>query len=467
MSNISNDNICFNNIFLHLNSLPPNINLLDNFNLIQYRGIVIPRIHLAQNNSKLFEKSEIPQNNKLESNIVNKNKEDFDKSFMNEDNNESNTITKEKNKDYNKTVNNSNFYLKKNNYLFIKNNYYLINKNFNYDENNILLNEKINTQLIPPKSFISIIIDNKEQKDNINKNKNFIFESVNNIILNNLDKLSNDNYINNYNNKILFYKFINNIRNQKLIDLNILNIKTTSYETFDNPKLKKEKFLFTVHSEFNEENNKNHSRRGRKLKNEQRYSRRVHSASDYDNILRKIQVHFLNFITNYANDVIKLFINDKKVPTFKSLDYKIKKTVNYQYFEELKLKPISEILILKISPKMKKHDENENIKVYDTICKRCPYFYGFFQKNYLSLFKEYYYNKRFEVNGREIQLSLRTKTFSDLLKKNIHHKERLIFVANNYFLNNNRSLQNKKPNFKTNIPFTKRSDKIKIKVNMY
>ena len=101
-------------------------------------------------------------------------------------------------------------------------------------------------------------------------------------------------------------------------------------------------------------------RRKEKIKN-----KKIHTASDDDNILRKIQVHFLSFVTNYINDIIKKFISDKKVPLFKNIDYKIKKLVNHKFIEELKSKNIAELLQLRPSPKMKIHDEyvNKNILI--------------------------------------------------------------------------------------------------------
>ena len=51
-----------------------------------------------------------------------------------------------------------------------------------------------------------------------------------------------------------------------------------------------------------------------------------HTASDDDNILRKIQVQFISFIINYSNDVVSSFVDDyKNNPCFKDVDYEQKK----------------------------------------------------------------------------------------------------------------------------------------------
>jgi len=100
---------------------------------------------------------------------------------------------------------------------------------------------------------------------------------------------------------------------------------------------------------------------------------------------------------------------------------------------------------------MKKHDGSVNKIIYNTIYKKYPIIHEYMERNYLTLFKEYYNNKNktFEVNGQSIQLSIRTKTFSDLTTKNYKYKEKLKYVAINYFLNCYKRI--KKPNFKTHI----------------
>ena len=101
------------------------------------------------------------------------------------------------------------------------------------------------------------------------------------------------------------------------------------------------------------------------------------------------------------------------------MDYKIKKTVNHKFVEELKSKDIGEILQLKVSPKMKKFDGSVNKVIYETIYNKYPIIHSYMNKSYLSLFKEYYnsVDKNFVVNGQTIHLSTRTKIFCDLVKK--------------------------------------------------
>jgi hypothetical protein len=448
MSNNSNNINIFNNtIFLPI-PLPPFMNTFNNFGSIQYKGKAVPRINLESNN---FQKNFFPtENDSNTSNQISENLND-DIEILIESNDKDYFFTPEsKDKTHIKA--------KKNFKNFSKNN----NKNFEQNINE-LFSKTINNVIIPPKSFISIIEDKDEEIENndYNNNKYNVYENINSIVINNLDKLLNDSHCFIIDNNYIMPNKTDIIENPNFLqfvnythfNINHLNGKKTPQTTpLLLTKKRKEKNLFTVSSSNNKEITKNQSKRGRKLKKENgnRY-RRVHGASDYDNILRKIQVHYLNFIINYVNDVVKVLIDDKKVPTFKSLDYKIKKIVNFQYFEDMKSKPISEILQLKISPKIKVYDKEENKNIFKQICSICPFFSEFCKQNYLSLFKEYYGKEKFEVKGMEIKLSMRTKTFSDLIRKNYNYKERLQFVAQNYFINNSR-----KPTFKTNAQLNKK-----------
>ena len=73
-----------------------------------------------------------------------------------------------------------------------------------------------------------------------------------------------------------------------------------------------------------------------------------------------------------------------------------------------------------------------------------PFFVDFSKKSYLNLFNEYYYNnnKNFELNGKKINLSLKTETFNDLITKYDKLKDKLKYVAIKYFINpNNKCLK--------------------------
>ena len=93
------------------------------------------------------------------------------------------------------------------------------------------------------------------------------------------------------------------------------------------------------------------------------------------------------------------------------------------------------------SPKMKMHDISVNKNIYEKVCKLCPFIQEFLQQDFISLFKEYYNNKSriYNLNGREITFSDRTKTFIDLINKNYAYKEKIKFIALNYFLEDDKA----------------------------
>ena len=105
-------------------------------------------------------------------------------------------------------------------------------------------------------------------------------------------------------------------------------IKSDNSPIFLSPNLNKQVFLSSL--EKAKTLNEKKRFRGRKGIQDNNLDKRIHSASDDDNVLRKIQVHYLTFLVNFTNDVIKTFIEDKNVPQFKNLDYKIKKIVKHK-----------------------------------------------------------------------------------------------------------------------------------------
>ena len=178
--------------------------------------------------------------------------------------------------------------------------------------------------------------------------------------------------------------------------------------------------------------------------------RKIHNGGDIDNILRKIQVHFLTFLVNFSNDVINAVIkadNEEDVPKFRELDYKIKKDIKYNNLELLKRKTIGDILKLNVTSKYKTKDININKYSYNKICAMCPSIKKYFNKNYLEIFKEYYYidNKNFvEIDRNIITLSGNFKTFIDLIHKHIKYKDRLESCAINYFLDSHKKFKKSK-----------------------
>lgn len=449
--NVLNNEKYNNGLFFLFEPLPKNANLLDNFGTLQYNGIRIPRIPLNEKNSlNLGQLIDIPQlNEKKNENetpkdiyIPIKQDEDIDDDMSSKDRPNMNPL--KSNQSTNKTSLFEEGFFDKS---------IEINKNENLLDG-ILFKEEKNNSLIPPERFISLFNDIYD--DDINM-KDTNYNTINNIILNNLYEIklliSNDIYkTKNYmiqpkNNCIeteypyLPYYYIEpNIRTFYSSYINKINSSNKCIK----PLFKVKAHSLADNEEIPKITSVLRTKRGRK---EKKCNKKIHHAYDDDNILRKIQVHFLSFLTNYTNDVIRTFGNNRKVPYFRNIDYEIKKTVNHRYVEKLKSLCIAELLQLRVSPKMKNHDESVNKEIYQTVITSFPFMYGFLQRSYLSLFKEYFYNKNkiFIVNGKLISLSIKTKTFNDLINKNYAYREKLTSIAINFFLNHYKRY--KKPNF--------------------
>ena len=466
INNKNQFNISYTDIFCSFGPIPESLNLLDKIELIQYNGIRIPRIPLGKNYTlnldsllyDTFQYLDIYNSNNNSYNKYDENKynsmnkacnfEKKDGSFILVDNHKEDKINEYKN---------NNIDIR---YLSSKRNIHQTK----FCLNDIIIeDDKNRINLKPPNKFI-LILENEKSQNDINY--------INNIILNNI------NYINLLNNNNLFSSLIIKKPRNKIIRLennsnkndnynkylqqppnNIYNIHPESFSylcsssiNINSNKQSKSKYIFKVNTspyrdEILQDNNLLIKKRGRKQTKLKKENQRIHSAKDDDNILRKIQVHYLSFVTNFTNDIIRVFIINNNVPFFKNIDYKLKKTVKHKYIEELKNKSIGEILQLKASPKLKVHDDSVNKNIYNKVCSLCPFMKIFLQRSYVSLFKEYYYNKNkiFIINGRFIPLSIKTKTFHDLINKNYAYKEKLKYIAINYFLTKFKKF--KKPNF--------------------
>jgi len=180
-------------------------------------------------------------------------------------------------------------------------------------------------------------------------------------------------------------------------------------------------------------------RRGRKPK-KLISNKRYHEGSDFDNILRKIQVHFLNFIISFLDDIVHTFLHNKK-KFFQKLDYASKRIVNFNYIQILKGYTIKELIAnINPSPKYKTStNNNENInQLYVEKLDKYDSFNNFIRFSFSEAFKIYYNQKKplksIVLGGKEILLSKDTKSFSYLLKKNIKYEKELIQVTEKVYL---------------------------------
>ena len=179
-------------------------------------------------------------------------------------------------------------------------------------------------------------------------------------------------------------------------------------------------------------------KRGRKSQNARK--RKIHASDSDDNITRKIQNHFLNFLISLINDLATNVYKLKK-EYFKKFDYNQKAKISSDYFKDLKNSTIENLIIkLNISEKYKcKNDIN--IKHLKKLNK-FPIFERLFKMNYSYLFRNFYYNNKkplqeLYIKEKVIHLSEKTKSFYYLMEKNKIDAEKLIKIDKNFFINEN------------------------------
>ena len=127
---------------------------------------------------------------------------------------------------------------------------------------------------------------------------------------------TNINFLHNiFNEKITSFDF-EEINNEDLYFINkylILNKKNESIGSTDSKSKSSSELLLS-------KKRKNNTKRTKE-----------HSKFEKDNVLRKINIHFISFIVKYVNFNIKYFIS-KKHPLFTNLNYEFKKNLNNTLF---------------------------------------------------------------------------------------------------------------------------------------
>lgn len=179
--------------------------------------------------------------------------------------------------------------------------------------------------------------------------------------------------------------------------------------------------------------------RGRKRKS--KVKNKMHSNNAFDNIISKVQIHFITFIIKLANDIIEREIKKEADFCFADIDHSLKKKITYDYFEILKKLQIKDILQKKITSKSKFKNEEHNKEIYQEIIKYQDNIMlkEALEMNYLDFFKKFYYNegKKIEalsIQGKEIKFSEKLKPFYKLYKNDIKYNQKLIkFVKCAYF----------------------------------
>ena len=160
-------------------------------------------------------------------------------------------------------------------------------------------------------------------------------------------------------------------------------------------------------------NNQNKLRKKRGRNRSKNFGKSVHGSKDFDNLQRKIKVHFLSFLINFCNDALQTEYGSSFC-TFKQIKYKIKNIVNFKETDKMKHNSIKDMIVLPISPKFSTYNEWANKELLSKI--KCPWLDKLFQMKCLELFKMYYNNEeplldKMVFENKEITLSTKTKSF--------------------------------------------------------
>lgn len=186
--------------------------------------------------------------------------------------------------------------------------------------------------------------------------------------------------------------------------------------------------------------------RGKNNNKKQIKKRKTHVKYAFDNVLTKIQVHFLNFLVDFANDALKHIIKDRKY-YFRKLNYNFKRNIKYNHFNELKTLKIKEILSQDISNKYKLTPKETNKEIILRVTIFSNWLKAFFDIDYLKAFSIYYNKlkplKKVIFQGIEINLSSQTKSFNNLLKNNKEMKDIIITAVQDVYFNGNKNLTEK------------------------
>ena len=170
-----------------------------------------------------------------------------------------------------------------------------------------------------------------------------------------------------------------------------------------------------------------------------------HTKFSNDNILRKIQVHYLTFLVKYVNYFIKKYVY-KPYPSFNQLSYDFKKNITKDFRKSLEIETIGKILQNKESIKNKISELDNNKNIYSKVYNAHAEIKKLFNINYIIFFKEVYANFVFNnstYNTRRYKVPKTIETIEDLiineLEENVEskdlYKRKIIYVTRSKFGN--------------------------------
>ena len=221
-------------------------------------------------------------------------------------------------------------------------------------------------------------------------------------------------------NNLLPFPFIDDYEEIFEDDINDNKLEDSEYSEYGSGETRDKSFFKAI---------KKNSKIGRKRKNETEiFVDTCHNKYHSDNVLRKIQVHYISFIINFINLVLLILgYRDE----FCNINYSFKTNVNKRNIEKLKISNIGHILSQNISTKYIK-DAKSNKAIYEKL-KNNPILSNIFAYNYKDFFNDFYYSKESNLNlnkfGLNINLKhkygkkIKIKKYNDLKEENIKDSE--------------------------------------------
>ena len=185
----------------------------------------------------------------------------------------------------------------------------------------------------------------------------------------------------------------------------------------------------------------------------------THTCFNFDNIISKVQIHFLSFLISFLNECILNFSSDKEVK-FLNFAHFLKSNSTNKHINQIKNYTIKKLLEeWEISDKYKNKKKDNNKSILKKLVNDNPIFEKIFQKKYLEFFLLYFNNEEpldeLIINGNVIRLSGKTKSFYDLLAKNKKSKEYILKYTKEVYPFKKGSFINKRDDFILNDIFDK------------
>lgn len=235
------------------------------------------------------------------------------------------------------------------------------------------------------------------------------------------------------------------LQEQKLLNSKYLNFSFC--ENFNNSK----NLIFACKKRHHEENSKiqeSQENMAENIKNSEKIKKngvkhkipayKKHDKMEKDNIVRKIQVHYCNFLVFFLNEVIQKIIIDDIYKTenaeeinymkdylFNNIDYKFKSNIKKEFMKTTENMIIKDIISPPKDFCKKNNISNKNEKIMQKIeLKNNPILNKILSQKYLYYFNEIYYQNKKNIifsEGDEsinIILSSNTKMLEDLISKN-------------------------------------------------